>query len=205
MLLADAPAPAQAAPQSGVQVAGLLDLFKLMALIGDVPTPKAAADIRQVVNVILWRKREKFQPGTSFKSWAFRIAQLEVKTHLRKQRKDRSMQFDPEMIECFAEELPEVLDELPERRAALAVCLKNLTRKDDELIRHRYWSGGSLERLAQEDQRLHEVRQAALGWEAEQLLGRKRRRGADRSAAEQLWQEAQPKGRRVEWRWPVSS
>jgi RNA polymerase sigma-70 factor (ECF subfamily) len=120
--------------------------FFIRALCGD---PQAAADIRQVVNVILWRKREKFQPGTSFKSWAFRIAQLEVKTHLRKQRKDRSMQFDPEMIECFAEELPEVLDELPERRAALAVCLKNLTRKDDELIRHRYWSGGSLERLAQ--------------------------------------------------------
>ncbi len=119
--------------------------FFIRALCGD---PHAAADVRQAVNVILWRKREKFQPGTSFKSWAFRIAQLEVKTHLRKQRKDRSMQFDPELIACFATELAATVDELPERRMALANCLKKLTRKDDELIRHRYWSSGSLEKLA---------------------------------------------------------
>jgi hypothetical protein len=49
MLLADAPASARAAPPSGVQVAGLLDLFKLLELIGDAPTPKAAADIRRSV------------------------------------------------------------------------------------------------------------------------------------------------------------
>ncbi len=29
-----------------------------------------AADIRQEVNMVLWNKRRKFTPGTSFRSWA---------------------------------------------------------------------------------------------------------------------------------------
>src|SRR5688572_5882066 len=127
------------------------DLFYFIrALCGD---PHAAADIRQAVNMILWRKREKFRPGSSFKNWAFRIAQLEVMTYLRRKKKDRSVCFDADLIECFASEVPAVIDELPERRLALAECLKKLTPKDDELIRHHYWSGGSLETLARATER----------------------------------------------------
>lgn len=119
--------------------------FFIRALCGD---PHAAADIRQAVNVILWRKREKFRPGSSFKSWAFRIAQLEVKSYMRKARREKVMAFDEDLLDCVASELPEVIDELPERRVALSDCLSKLTPKDDELIRHHYWSSGSLEMLA---------------------------------------------------------
>ncbi len=122
------------------------DLFYFIrALCGDA---HAAADIRQAVNMILWRKREKFRPGTSFKNWAFRIAQLEVKSYLRGRKRDRSVAFDADLLDCFAAELPATIDELPERRRALAECLKKLTQKDSELIRHHYWSAGSLESLA---------------------------------------------------------
>ncbi len=127
------------------------DLFYFIrALCGD---PHAAADIRQAVNMILWRKREKFRPGTSFKNWAFRIAQLEVKSFMRQRKKSRLVAFDADLLECFAEELPAAIDELPERRTALAECLKKLTPKDDELIRHHYWSGGSLATLARATER----------------------------------------------------
>jgi RNA polymerase sigma-70 factor, ECF subfamily len=119
--------------------------FFIRALCGD---GHAAADIRQAVNMILWRKRAKFRPGTSFKSWAFRIAQLEVKSYLRKRRNDRVMAFDADLLDCFATELPATVDELPERRHALTNCLKKLTPKDSELIRHHYWSGGTLGTLA---------------------------------------------------------
>ncbi|MDB6080026.1 MAG: sigH 2 [Akkermansiaceae bacterium] len=127
------------------------DLFYFIrALCGD---PHAAADIRQAVNMILWRKRAKFRPGTSFKNWAFRIAQLEVKTYLRKRQKDKVVAFDAELIDCFSSELPDVVDELPERRRALAQCLKKLTVKDEELIRHHYFTGGSLDMLARATER----------------------------------------------------
>lgn len=122
------------------------DLFYFIrALCGD---PHAAADIRQAVNMILWRKRDKFKPGTSFKNWSFRVAQLEVKSYLRQQKKSKLMTFDGDLLDCFAAELPDSIDELPERRRALGECLKKLTPKDDELIRHHYWSGGSLATLA---------------------------------------------------------
>lgn len=124
--------------------------FFIRALCGD---PHAAADIRQAVNMILWRKREKFRPGSSFKNWAFRIAQLEVKSYLRQRKNSRVVTFDADLLECFAEELPATIDELPERRLALAECLKKLTPKDDELIRHHYWSGGTLANLARATER----------------------------------------------------
>jgi RNA polymerase sigma-70 factor, ECF subfamily len=124
--------------------------FFIRALCGDA---HAAADIRQAVNMILWRKREKFRPGSSFKNWAFRIAQLEVKSYLRQRKNSRVVTFDAELLECFAEELPATIDELPERRLALVECLKKLTPKDDELIRHHYWSGGTLATLARATER----------------------------------------------------
>ena len=119
--------------------------FYIRALCGN---SDAAGDIRQLVNMILWRKRDAFRPGTSFKAWAFRIAQLEVKAFLRKSAKNKCFSFEPELFESLVIELPDLLDELPERRKALAECLSTLTPKDDELIRHHYWSDGTLDTLA---------------------------------------------------------
>lgn len=107
-----------------------------------------AADIRQEVNMVLWRKRRKFTPGTNFRSWAYRIAHLEVKNNFRQTKRRPMTALDPELLDCFAVELPASLDELPERRQALQGCMEKLTPKDHELIRHRYWSDGSLEMLA---------------------------------------------------------
>lgn len=107
-----------------------------------------AADIRQEVNMVLWRKRSKFTPGTSFRSWAYRIAHLEVKHSFRTGKRSRITLLDPELLDCFVEEVPAVLDELPERRLALAGCMERLTPKDSELLRHRYWSESTLEALA---------------------------------------------------------
>jgi RNA polymerase sigma-70 factor (ECF subfamily) len=123
-----------------------VDLFYFIrALVGDA---HAAYDIRQLVNVVLWKKREKFRLGTSFKNWAFQIAQLEVKSYLRKQRRSRVISFDHKLLDMFATEFSDFADELPERRRALANCLRKVTAKDEELLRHRYWTGGTLESFA---------------------------------------------------------
>jgi RNA polymerase sigma-70 factor (ECF subfamily) len=128
-----------------------VDLFYFIrALAGDA---HAAHDIRQIVNMVLWRKREKYRPGSSFKAWAFQIAQLEVKNHLRKQRRSVLVSFDHKLVDMFASEFSDFSDELPERRQALTNCLRKLTPKDEELLRHRYWTGGSLESLALSTQR----------------------------------------------------
>lgn len=143
-----------------------VDLFYFIrALTGD---PHAAHDIRQAVNMVLWKKREKFRPGSSFKNWAFQIAQLEVKHYLRTQRRSITVAFDEKLLDLFTEEFPTATDELPERRRALAHCLSRITPKDEELLHHRYWTGGSLDTLARNTNRsvgtlkarLHQLRSA---------------------------------------------
>ncbi len=103
--------------------------------------------------MVLWRKRGKFTPGTNFRSWAYRIAHIEVKNYFRQSKRRPVTALDPELLDCFAAELPESLDELPERRQALQGCMELLTPKDHELIRHRYWTEGSLEILATSSER----------------------------------------------------
>lgn len=117
----------------------------IRALCGDY---HLAADIRQEVNMVLWRKRGMFAPGTSFRKWAYRIAHLEVKEHFRRIKRRQTTTMEPDLIDCFAAELPATVGELPERRKALAACMERLTPKDHELIQHRYWSEGTLESLA---------------------------------------------------------
>ncbi len=120
-------------------------IYFIRTLVGDV---HAAMDIRQSVNMVMWKKRSKYQPGTNFRSWAFRIAHFEVKKYLRSQRRSRTVAFDNKLLERFAEEFEVVADQLPERRHALSHCITKLTPKDLELLRHRYWSDEPLEILA---------------------------------------------------------
>lgn len=128
-----------------------VDIFYFIrSLTGDM---HVAMDIRQAVNMVLWKKRDKFRPGTSFKNWAFQIAQFEVKLHRRKVRRSNKFAFDERLLDLFSQEYPAVVDELPERRQALSICLGKITPKDEQLLHHRYWSSGTLESLAEQTQR----------------------------------------------------
>lgn len=120
-------------------------LFYIRALCGNLDL---AADIRQAVNLILWRKRENFEPGTSFKHWAFTVAQFEVRNALRKEWRRNKVLLNPTTLEKFSEELPDFINVLPERREALRDCLQKLTVKDKELVNHHYWSSHKLDALA---------------------------------------------------------
>jgi RNA polymerase sigma-70 factor (ECF subfamily) len=124
--------------------------YFIRSLTGDV---HAAMDIRQAVNMVLWKKREQFRPGTSFRNWAFQIAQFEVKIHLRKLRRENKLVFDERLLDVFADEYPAVASELPERLQALTRCLQKVTPKDHQLLRHRYWESGTLDELARQTAR----------------------------------------------------
>lgn len=120
-------------------------LFFILSLVGNHSN---AADIRQDVNVVLWRKREAFETGTNFKAWAFQVAKFEVKNHFRRVKKTEELWGDPELLELFASEIPAAISQLPERRVALRECVRSLTPKDTELLKHHYWSKLNLEALA---------------------------------------------------------
>jgi len=68
-----------------------------------VPDRTVARDILQEANLVLWRRRESFAPGTSFAAWAYKIAFMQVLAHRRDLGRDRHVFFSEELMGQLAE------------------------------------------------------------------------------------------------------
>ena len=69
-----------------------------------LPRPGEASDVLQDTNVALWRNAARFQPGTDFRAWAYRVAYYQVLTQRRKHDRDR-LRFDESLLTALAEQL----------------------------------------------------------------------------------------------------
>jgi RNA polymerase sigma-70 factor, ECF subfamily len=105
-------------------------------------------DLLQKTGVILWRKFDQFEPGTSFLAWARKIARFEVQTYLRSKRRDRVC-FSSETIDLLAEEIEKDMGEGDRRHEALLGCLEQLRTSDRELTRQCYARGASIRHVAE--------------------------------------------------------
>ncbi len=94
-------------------------------------------EILQQTSLILWRKFDQYEKGTSFRSWAFKIARFEVLNHVKKQRRSRLV-FSDATLELLAVEDPQEEDALELQRHALAECLKKLEPGQRALLRDCY-------------------------------------------------------------------
>jgi RNA polymerase sigma-70 factor (ECF subfamily) len=138
-------------------------LAYLRSLTGDIHD---ALDLRQLVNLVLWRKRDCFRHGTDFKSWAFRVAFFEAKNSRRKGAGVCLIPLHDRLFESLPAGDDAQGNEHPERAMALSKCLGRVRERDMELLRHRYWSGDSLESFAARKHcsvgtlkaRLHQIR-----------------------------------------------
>ena len=95
-------------------------------------------DLFQSVCLVLWKKFELFQPGSSFFSWARQTAKFVVRSFLRHKKK---------LLSCVGEELLDVLaattfetpgEETETYLTALQHCRGKLTASDEELLELRY-------------------------------------------------------------------
>ena len=116
-------------------------------ILAQVPNPVDAEEILQETNVVIWRKFDQFELGTSFSAWAHQIARYEVLKHLERSRRDR-LRFSNLFVEQIAEEAHRGTEELEERRRVLIACLRKLQSRDRELIQHRYAPGASGKSIA---------------------------------------------------------
>lgn len=123
----------------------------LRAFVGYLMAAAAdTADVVQEVNLILWEKRDQYQLGSDFRSWAFTTARYVVLGHRRRQRKDGVLLFDPDLVDSLADEWQAQPDEHDLKLAALHNCLEKLSDPDLSLLRARYSGHGKIERLAEE-------------------------------------------------------
>lgn len=113
-----------------------------------LPGDSNAADVAQLSNTTIWKKRDSFEIGTNFKAWIFSIARYEVLNYRKQQARDSRLVFSEELEEIFAEEIPRLSDQQESQQRALRVCLEALKSSERDLINHRYHEVTSLQEYA---------------------------------------------------------
>ena len=134
-----------------------------------VPNWQDAQDVLQKTSLVLWRKFDQFDPGTSFMSWATRVAFYEARNFLRMAGRDRHC-FNDELLEKLAHERAEDVRQVQPRVAALRGCLDKLSADDRELLGRIYDDRDAVGEIAEETgraaqtiyNRLYKLRQQLL-------------------------------------------
>ena len=116
-----------------------------------LPDATEAWDVLQEASMAIVRKADDYDADRPFLPWAYRFALLTTFDWKRKQKKTISL--SDELLEQLATEGAQQEDELIARLAALDHCLQKLPLKQRDLVRMRYDSDETMEKIA----RLQEV------------------------------------------------
>ncbi len=97
-----------------------------------------ADDLFQSVCLVLWRKFDLFEPGSSFFSWARQTAKLVIYSFLR-HKKNLPTCASEELLDALADTASQARDDGEEYfLAALRRCKGKLSATDEELLDLRY-------------------------------------------------------------------
>ena len=108
----------------------------------------AAEDVVQNAFLVVARKHEDFAEGTSILAWCRRIVRLEILSHLRKCRREPTLEdriLNDAMEAAF--EAHQSHESVP-RAEYLRDCLAGLTGRARDLIRLRYEENAKYEQIA---------------------------------------------------------
>lgn len=132
-----------------------------------VPNVNEADEIFQETSLVLWKKRDDYDPKFAFLPWACGIARKVAGNHRAKHGRDRhSFSFSEAFLEQLATARASRSEWLETAIKSLQDCLKRLRDDQRSLLRLRYESRRSIEQVAQQMncssntvyQRLHRIR-----------------------------------------------
>jgi RNA polymerase sigma-70 factor (ECF subfamily) len=106
-----------------------------------------AQEVFQETSVTLWQKFDKYQPGTDFRAWAFRIAYYHVLKHRERQVRRPAVLGD-ELLELIDKESIVMSDMLDARSEALLKCREKLPARDRDLLERYYRPKATAKRVA---------------------------------------------------------
>ena len=116
----------------------------LLPMLGN---PADADEVLQETNLVIWKKRADFEPGTNFLAWGRTIGRLEV-FRFRRNRGRKLTFLEQSIMEAVAEESESIGSETGLRQEALSLCMEQLRPKDRELIRMRYAADANGDKVA---------------------------------------------------------
>jgi len=130
----------------------LQDYVKLMTdhqgnlrafIVSLMPGSPDIPDVLQETNATLWLKRGRFEHGTNFIAWAFKIARYEVMRQRDRTKRLERMVFSDKLVDVLAD--TEMSEKPDIRLAALDRCLEKLSKSQRKILQERYTPGHSLE------------------------------------------------------------
>ena len=123
-----------------------------------IPNQADAEDVVQQSSLLLWKKFDKFQSGTSFMAWAARVVFHEAQRQRRRQVRDK-LKFGDDFFEAVCREAAsdDVAEAMAEQEAQLGACIAKLRPEHRDLLRARYADGWTVERMATTFQRSAEA------------------------------------------------
>lgn len=107
-----------------------------------------ADDLFQQTTLVLWNKFETFDAERSFFNWACGVARGEVANFLRARGRQK-LYFSDELNLLLVEAHEAMsIDELEDRREALAKCMEKLRDRDRELLTQCYGGDDAIQDIA---------------------------------------------------------
>lgn len=108
-----------------------------------------AEEVLQETAAIAWAKFEEFEPGTDFVRWSTRIAYWEIRSLIKRKRRD-AIVFSEPFIEAIAEDASSQPPINLAIHEALTSCLEKLKQRDRDLFHRRYQSGMRIKQIAEQ-------------------------------------------------------
>jgi RNA polymerase sigma-70 factor (ECF subfamily) len=113
-----------------------------------LPDWDEAEEVVQQASLTMWRKFDQFQPGTSFRNWAFQVAKLTAMNHQVKMRRDRH-RFEASLLEMLADRAAERSERLEAERRALTYCIEKLPEDERKVLAGCYAEGSTIRDFAE--------------------------------------------------------
>ena len=108
-----------------------------------------ALEALQRANVVLWKKHGEWDPQTEFLRWALAVTRYEVLGVIRdRQRDQRRVIFDSDVVERMAEEAVELTDAETATQSALERCLRKVSPRNQAILTAFYTDGESTQTIA---------------------------------------------------------
>ncbi len=120
-----------------------------------MPGSSEVDDVVQEANILVWRKRQEFEPGTNFRAWLLTVAKYQVMTAWKRQRGRKESLFPDEVLAKLADDAAAAsgVASPDSRRKALWECLDHLRPVDKALVLRRYFDELNIKQLATEAER----------------------------------------------------
>lgn len=113
-----------------------------------LPDSTDAEDVMQTASLTMWRRFEQFQPGTSFRNWAFQVAKFVAMKHVARKACDRH-RFSEETVNLLAQHVEHQEEQLARQRQALEHCVEQLAGDDRQVLAVCYSAGSTLAEFAE--------------------------------------------------------